>query len=66
MFIMLDTNVLISGLLNPNGAPGRIIDLILGARLTLLFDDRILGEYEDVLARPQLNIAQDRSTGVLR
>jgi uncharacterized protein len=56
MRIVLDTNVLVSGLLNPDGKPGRIVDLILGGRLRLLYDDRILGEYLDVLARPQLAI----------
>ena len=56
MRIVLDTNVLVSGLHNPNGAPGRIVDLILGARIQVLYDDRILAEYLDVLARPQLAI----------
>jgi putative PIN family toxin of toxin-antitoxin system len=54
MRIVLDTNVLVSGLHNPNGAPGRIIDQILGARIQVLYDDRILAEYRDVLARPRL------------
>ena len=56
MRIVLDTNVLVSGLHNPDGKPGRIIDLILGGRVQVLYDDRILGEYLDVLARPQLAI----------
>jgi putative PIN family toxin of toxin-antitoxin system len=65
MRIVLDTNVLVSGLLNPNGPPGRIVDLIIGRHLILLYDDRILGEYSDVLARPQLEIAPDRATALL-
>jgi putative PIN family toxin of toxin-antitoxin system len=65
MRIVLDTNVLVGGLLNPNGAPGRVVDLILGRRLVLLYDDRILGEYEDILARPQLAISQDQATAVI-
>lgn len=56
MYIVLDTNVLVSGLHNPFGAPGRIVDLILAGRLHILYDDRILNEYLDVLSRPQLNI----------
>ena len=56
MRIVLDTNVLVSGLYNPYGTPGRIIDLILNGRIQLLYDDRILGEYLDVLGRPQLGI----------
>ena len=56
MKIVLDTNVLVSGLLNPAGTPGRILDLISGGHLTLLYDDRILAEYRDVVARPRLRI----------
>jgi putative PIN family toxin of toxin-antitoxin system len=54
MRIVLDTNVLVSGLYNPSGTPGRIVDLILGSKVRVLHDDRILGEYIDVLARPRL------------
>lgn len=56
MRIVLDTNVLVSGLHNPDGAPGRIVDLVMGGQVRLLYDDRILGEYLDVLARPELGI----------
>jgi putative PIN family toxin of toxin-antitoxin system len=56
MRIVLDTNVLVSGLLNPSGSPGRIVDLVLGGRIQVLYDDRILAEYLDVLARPVLAI----------
>ncbi len=51
MKIVLDTNVLISGMLNPHGPPGRIVDLLRSGTLTLVVDDRILAEYEDVLRR---------------
>lgn len=53
MRVVLDTNVLVSGLLNPHGAPGRIVDLLLVGRLTALYDDRMLAEYREVLARPE-------------
>lgn len=53
MLIVLDTNVLVSGLLNPFGAPGRILDLILTRSVRLAYDDRILAEYYDVLLRPR-------------
>ena len=65
MRIVLDTNVLVSGLHNPDGTPGRIIDLILGGRVQLLYDDRILGEYLDVLARPQLTIDPSQAQAVV-
>ncbi len=53
MLLVLDTNVLVSGLLNPVGAPGRIVDLILAGHLRLAYDDRILAEYRAVLLRPR-------------
>ncbi len=53
MRIVLDTNVLVAGLLNPQGNPGRIVDLFLAGEITLLVDDRILDEYRRVLPRPK-------------
>ena len=56
ILIVLDTNVLVSGMLNPNGSPGKIIDLLMGNQIQAAYDNRILGEYEEVLARPELRI----------
>lgn len=53
MLLVLDTNVLVSGLLNPTGAPGRIVDLLLAGHIRLAYDDRILAEYRGVLLRPR-------------
>lgn len=51
MKIVLDTNVIVSGLLNPEGSPGRLVDLFLAREVDLLVDDRILTEYRAVLRR---------------
>lgn len=56
MHIVLDTNVLVSGSHNPFGPPGRFLDMILAGRLQVVYDDRILNEYLDVLLRPELAI----------
>lgn len=53
MRIVIDTNVLVSGLLTPHGPPGRIVDGLLLGELVAVFDDRILREYALVLARPR-------------
>lgn len=53
MRVVLDTNVPVSGLLNPHGAPGRVVDMTLAGGLQPLYDDRILDEYRDVLGRPR-------------
>lgn len=52
MKAVIDTNVLVSGLLNPSGAPGRIVDQLRTGQLVPVVDDRILAEYVRVLRRP--------------
>jgi len=63
--LVLDTNVLVSGLLSPYGPPGRVVDLVFAARVVVLADDRILGEYADVLARPKFAFRADDVRDVL-
>jgi uncharacterized protein len=53
--IVLDTNVLVSGLLTPHGPPGRMVDLLLAGEVTLIYDDRILSEDREVLERPRFD-----------
>lgn len=53
MRIVLDTNVLVSGLLNSQGAPARIVALALAGAVQICHDNRILAEYTEVLARPR-------------
>lgn len=54
MKIVLDTNVLVSGLINGYGPPGKIIDLIRTGLILPVVDDQILDEYDAVLRRPRL------------
>lgn len=53
MRIVLDTNVLVSGFLNPYGIPGEITHMVFSGSLTLCYDARILWEYHRVLLRPE-------------
>lgn len=52
MLIVLDTNVLVSGLLSPFGPPARVLDQVLSNTVQVAFDDRVLDEYAEVLSRP--------------
>lgn len=54
MRVIVDTNVLISGLLSPAGAPGKIVDAILDGRITAVFSQETFAELRDVLTRPRL------------
>ena len=62
---VIDTNVLVSGLLSPFGPPGRLVDALQTRRLQLAVDDRIEVEYRDVLARSRLGIAPGRRDALL-
>ena len=57
---VIDTNVVVSGLLNPHGPSARVLDAILDGRVKLVYDARILAEYRDVLHRPRLKIAPEK------
>ena len=58
MKIVLDTNVLVSGLLRPFGAPGDIVRMTSSGTLELCYDARILSEYQNVLLRPKFHFDQ--------
>jgi putative PIN family toxin of toxin-antitoxin system len=49
--IVLDTNVMVSGVWSPFGPPGEIVSLVAAGALPLSLDDRILAEYREVLSR---------------
>ncbi len=51
MLIVMDTNVLVSALITPFGNAARILDMVLLGDLQILYDDRILSEYSEVLQR---------------
>jgi|WetSurMetagenome_2_1015567.scaffolds.fasta_scaffold46518_2 uncharacterized protein len=59
MNIVLDTNVLVSGLINPDGNPAKILNLILNNELVVLYDVRILDEYNRVLRRDKFGFTED-------
>ena len=64
-WIVLDTNVLISGLLSAHGHPGRIIDALLADFISIAYDDRIWEEYVEVLARPKFKFNPNRVAALL-
>ena len=65
MRVVIDTNVLVSGIINPHGPPGRILDAVLSETIVVLHDDRILREYRDVLLRPVFGFEQADVENVL-
>ena len=58
MKVVLDTNVVVSGLLSPFGAPGEIVRMAASGDIELYYDARILCEYRDVLSRSKFSFNQ--------
>ncbi len=65
MNIVLDTNVLVAGLLYPFGACGEIILMVSSGEITLSLNARILAEYDEVLRRPKFNFEEEKVTALL-
>ena len=57
-FAVLDTNVLVSALLNKSSVPAMILDEAADGSIAPLYDDDILAEYEDVLHRKKFPFAE--------
>ena len=55
MRVILDTSVIVSGLLSPHGTPAKIIVHWLHRDFILLYTSAIYAEYEDVLNRAWLH-----------
>ena len=60
MRIVLDTNVIISGLLSPYGKPAQIMRMVSSGDITLCFDARIFTECQEVLLRPKFEFNKEK------
>jgi putative PIN family toxin of toxin-antitoxin system len=65
MKIVLDTNVIVSGLMNTNGIPAKILSLVLNGKAQLLYDDRIIFEYINVLSRNEFGFSLEIINGMI-
>ena len=56
MKVVLDTNVLVSGMMTKGGPCSMILDLVSDDRLVAAFDGRMMNEYRRVCAEPRLHL----------
>ena len=59
MMIVLDTNVIVSGILRPFGKAAHILTFVAEGTVQLAYDLRLLSEYRDVLNRPKFSLARE-------
>ena len=65
MKIVLDTNVLVSALLNPSGTPARILDLVVDDKIKICVDDMIVVEYFSVISRETLKLDREKALSLI-
>lgn len=63
--VVLDTNVLVSALWSKNGAPARVVSMVLNGRLTPCYDYRVLCEYREVLQRSRFGFTSGEVNSLL-
>ena len=65
MRVVLDSNIVVSACLSPQGAPATIVELALLGHFTLCVSQEVLSEYREVLARPKFSRQLERIETVL-
>lgn len=65
MHVVIDTNILVSALWSKNGAPDRIISMVINGILVPCYDYRILNEYREVLRRPKFGFSNGEINSLL-
>ena len=65
MIIVLNTNVLVSGLLKPHSKPAMLLRLVATGALHVAYDERILAEYREVLRRPKFPFSSEQIRALL-
>ena len=64
--VVLDTNIIISAALSQSGNCAKILDVIgNNEQIQLFYNEEILFEYEEVLSRRHLNIADKVQKSIL-
>ena len=57
--VVVDTNVIVSALININGTPAKILSLIINGSIRVLYDNRIIYEYIEVLSRKEFGFPRE-------
>ena len=65
IFAAIDTNVIVSALLNFDSNPGKVLRSVLSGETIPLVNDEILAEYQEVLSRKKLKLSGELVESVL-
>jgi putative PIN family toxin of toxin-antitoxin system len=63
--VVLDTNVVVSALMSPDGNPAQILNMVFNGDIQVCHNEGMLVEYKDVLPRPSLKILPEKANRFL-
>ena len=63
--VVLDTNIIISALLQPLGPPAQIFVMALGGSVQMCMTGSVYAEYEEVIRRPRLKRSEETIAATL-
>lgn len=63
--VVLDTNIIVSALLQPLEPPAQLFVLALGGSIQLCVSGDVYSEYEEVIHRPRFRLSEDVISGTL-
>ena len=64
--VVIDTNIVVSALLQPLGPPAQILTLALSASIQRCVSGSIYAEYEEVIRRPRFQRSEEIVAGTLQ
>jgi putative PIN family toxin of toxin-antitoxin system len=64
--VVLDTNIVVSALLQPLGPPAQLFVLVYGGSIQLCISGSVYAEYEEVIRRPRFRRSEDVITAALQ
>jgi putative PIN family toxin of toxin-antitoxin system len=65
MIVVVDTNVLVSGVLKPYSPAASILRMVVEGVIQPAYDLRILAEYQEVLSRPKFKFGRELVSSLL-
>jgi len=57
--VVLDTNIVVSALLSPQGLSAKLLNLMFDKKLTIVYDNNIFAEYLEVLNRDKFMLDKE-------
>jgi uncharacterized protein len=64
--VVLDTNIVVSALLQPIGPPAQILTRALSGSIQLCISGSVYAEYEEVIRRPRFQRSEETISGTLQ